>query len=219
MAHKTRPRMLYPGLFDSPKFLLLSDPAFRTWAWLLSHADDEGRGPHHLALIQTRPSPGSPRTREEAVSICKELEDAELVRFFSEAEREWYSMHDWADFQRIRPDRVKPSTVPEPNGDAGDDVEALVLKLRRGVRELDGGALLRPLHRDTLAIGRLLQQTSPEEVGELIDFALADEFWQGVIVDAGSLERNAGKLRAASRRPPAMSKTERAAEEFLKGEQ
>jgi len=114
MAHKTRPRLIYPGLWDSEKFYEMDGDAFKLWAYLLTHADDDGRGQFHLPLAASRPFLRQPQPLDDARAICLALNRAGLVAFYRIDGRDFYQMHDWDDFQRIRKDRYTPSTYPPP---------------------------------------------------------------------------------------------------------
>lgn len=114
MSHKVRPRMLYPSLWDSEKFFALDGDAFKVWAFLLSQADDEGRGQLFVPIVASRPFLKSPKTLAEAARLVQTVASAGLCCVYEIDGRRYYQMHDWEDYQKIRKDRIEPSTYPPP---------------------------------------------------------------------------------------------------------
>lgn len=112
MAHKTRPRMIYPGLWNHRKFYGISSDAFRVWVWMVSQADDEGRAEYYPGLVAQVPFLGCPLDEEAAIKAINEVSERGLADLYEANGRSYYQLHDWDDFQTIRKDRLTPSTCP-----------------------------------------------------------------------------------------------------------
>lgn len=113
MAHKTRPRMIYPGLWNHRKFYGISSDAFRVWVWMVSQADDEGRAEYYPGLVAQMPFLGCPLSDKAAVEAIEEVAERELADLYEANGRSYYQLHDWEDFQVIRKDRLVRSTCPQ----------------------------------------------------------------------------------------------------------
>lgn len=118
MAHKVRPRLHYPGVYlDSHKHERLGLPAFMLWQYLVDHADDDGRQPVLPSMLASAPYllvEGSARSIEEVEGYLAELERRRLLRLYLVAGVRYCELHDFNEYQRVRPRDYKKSNYPGP---------------------------------------------------------------------------------------------------------
>lgn len=117
MAHKTRPRMIYPGNWTHPKFRGLGCDGFVVWSYLVSQADDDGRAPLVPEVVASQPFlvlDGRPRSIQATEDLISKLVRAGLLEDYTVQNRRYYQLHDWQDFQKIRKDRYIASDYPNP---------------------------------------------------------------------------------------------------------
>lgn len=120
MAHKVRPRLLYPGVYrQSDKHQGIGLAGFVVWTYLMAHADDDGIAPLLPATIASEAFllfEGKARTLGEIEKIIKKLVDVGLVHDYTMNGRRYYAMHDFLDFQWVRPRDYQATTYPKPEG-------------------------------------------------------------------------------------------------------
>jgi|GEM_PF-5713505 len=120
-----RPRMLDPdSLWASEKIAATTDREFRLWIYLLTNADDDGRGDYFPGLLAVAPFMAAPITPEEATAALSHLKALGLVVLYGNGAKKLYQITRWSAHQRIRSSIYTPSLHPAPDGFAEPSMDA-----------------------------------------------------------------------------------------------
>ena len=179
--------MLYPSAFDSEKVARLSDRQFRLWVWMISQADDEGRGQWWPARAGAAVNFADPSTSEDAERDAGAICEAELAEIYEVNGERFYQMHDWKDFQRVQADRRHKSSYPVPDCiQSGSSLESNCL-LNVNVNGNDNDN--RNEGRDTNRRAKEIAEAGVAYINELAKGKLSPQ-----VADITTLELVAGQL-------------------------
>jgi uncharacterized phage protein (TIGR02220 family) len=116
LSHKTRPRLVYPSIFDSRAVGNLHDRQFKLFIWLVTNADDDGLAPIWPELLASRPHISRPISPDEAMIDLHAIETAGLIQLYESGDEQFYYLKNWPEYQRIRPERYLGNNYPQPKG-------------------------------------------------------------------------------------------------------
>ncbi len=107
-----RKRMIDPGIWDSVQAMSLTPAQFKTYIYLISCADDEGRLKYTPSMYKARIYPFNGPTQEEFDKDMARLEEIGLVVRYEVDGTEYLYHPNWNRYQKIN--RPTPSYFPPP---------------------------------------------------------------------------------------------------------
>lgn len=90
----------------------LSLPVKLLFTWMIAHADDEGRLRGEPAYIKATVVPMTNWSLKKIESYLKEIENVELINWWTQKDEKFIEFIKWNEHQSIRPDRFKRSSLP-----------------------------------------------------------------------------------------------------------
>lgn len=108
-----RKRMIDPNLWTDEGFLELSMPAKMLFIGMISHADDEGRGPAKPNSLKARIFPADNITGADVLAMLVEIKANTRTMIYKVDGVDYYQLSKWHDYQSI--DRPTPSKFPKYN--------------------------------------------------------------------------------------------------------
>jgi hypothetical protein len=107
-----RIRSIHPGLWTDDAFAGLSDAASLLYLGLLNEADDNGIFEWKPITLKMRLRPAKNETLADIQALLLELETANMIRPFSEGDRQYGAVRNFAKYQRPKlPNTIHP--LPE----------------------------------------------------------------------------------------------------------
>lgn len=113
---QTQRRMVYSKIWSSEQFSKLTDKAKLLYIGMITLADDDGRLIANPAYLRGQIFTYYDISISDVLKLRKEVENTGLIFVYLVSENEYVEHPKWPEYQVIRGDLYRPSTLPNRNG-------------------------------------------------------------------------------------------------------